>query len=166
MKAGADGANVHVRAYAVNAAFALKQSGFHARPLMYGLILFTRTIGPGARLVPLNLHTSSAVNLKAWGVRLRGGGLHVLLLDKGVRPLSVRLALPGRGVASVQRLTAPSVRAEFGVTLAGQRLDSAGRWVGRRQTQRIVPARGAYALSVPPRSAALVSLPAPPRTQR
>ncbi len=166
MKAGVDGANVHVRAYAVNAAFALKRTGFHARPLMYGLILFTRTIGPGARLVRLHVRTSPAINLKAWGVRLRSGRLHVLLLDKAARPVSVGVALPGGGAASVQRLTAPSVRAEFGVTLAGQQLDAAGRWLGPRQTEHIVPAHGTYLVSVPATSAALVSLPAPRRRRR
>ncbi len=166
MKAGVDGANVHVRAYAVNAAFALKQSGFHARPLMYGLILFTRTIGPGARLIPLHLRTSEAFNLKAWGVRLRSGRLHVLLLDKGPRPASVRLKLGALGTASVERLTAPSVRAQFGVTLGGQRLDAGGRWVGRRVSQQLAPRGGAYTVTVPALSAALVSLPALRHTQR
>jgi hypothetical protein len=160
MKAGVDGANVHVRAYAFNAAFALKQSGFHARPLLYGLILFTRTIGPGARLVPLHLRTPSTHNLKAWGVRLRNGRLHVLLLDKGPRPVSVRLNLRAGGTASVERLTAPSVRAQFGVTLGGQRLDVAGRWVGARVSQQLARTRGGYTLSVPAMSADLVSLPA------
>ena len=166
MRAGVDGANVHVRAYAVNAAFALKQSGFHARPLMYGLILFTRTIGPGAQLVPLRLRIAPAGGVKAWAVRLRGGRLHVLLLDKGARPLSVGLRLPGRGDAWVQRLTAPSVRAEFGVTLAGQHLDGSGRWVGRRLSQPLVPTRGTYTVTVPATSAALLSLSGPRRTRR
>ena len=165
MKAGVDGANVHVRAYAVNAAFALKQSGFHARPLMYGLILFTRTIGPGARLVPLRLRAASALHLKAWGVRLRSGRLHVLLIDKGARAVRVVLSLPATRPAAVERLTAPSVRARFGVALAGQRLDAAGRWVGSRVSQRVVPVRGAYAVTVPAMSAALLSVPGAPRTQ-
>ena len=56
------------------------------------------------RLVPLRLRIAPSLDLKAWGVRLRNGRLHVLLLDKGPRPVSVRLRLPGRGDAWVQRL--------------------------------------------------------------
>jgi hypothetical protein len=162
MKAGVDGANVHVRAYAVNAAFALKRSGFHARPLMYGLILFTRTIGPGARLIALHLHAPRDTHLKAWGVRLRSGRLHVLLIDKGARPVRVTLALPTTAPATVQRLVAPSVRARYGVTLAGQQLGAAGQWVGTRVVQRVVPVARSYPVTVPPMSAALLSVPGRP----
>ncbi len=165
MKAGVDGANVHVRAYAVNAAFALKQSGFHARPLMYGLILFTRAIGPGARLIPLHLGARRALHLKAWGVRLRNGRLHVVLIDKGPRSVRVALALPATAPADVQRLAAPSARARFGVTLAGQQLDAAGRWAGRRVSERVLPVGSTYAVTVPAMSAALLSVPGRPYTQ-
>ncbi len=165
MKVGVDGANVHVRADAVNAAFALNQTGFHARPLMYGLILFTRTVGPGARLVPVPLDAAPTLHLKAWGVRLRTGRLHVLLIDKGPRPVRIALRLPASAPATVERLVAPSERAEFGVMLAGRRLDAAGQWVGRRRGARIIPARGTYTVTVPAMSAALVSVPARPRTR-
>jgi hypothetical protein len=43
LRAGADGVNVHVR-YTVNAAFALARHGLEARPLLYGLALFTRPV--------------------------------------------------------------------------------------------------------------------------
>jgi hypothetical protein len=165
MKAGVDGANVHVRADAVNAAFALTRSGFHARPLIYGLILFTRAIGPGARLVPVRIDAGATVHLKAWGVRLRTGRLHVLLIDKGPRPIRAALRLPATAPARVERLTAPSARAEFGVTLAGQRLDAAGRWVGSLVSARVARVRGRYAVTVPAMSAALLSVPGRPGTR-
>jgi Glycosyl hydrolase family 79 C-terminal beta domain len=165
MRAGVDGANVHVRAYAVNAAFALKRSGFHARPLMYGLILFTRTVAPGARLAALRLGAAPDLHLKAWGVRLPGGRLHVLLIDKGPRAVRVALALPAAAPADVQRLTAPSVRARFGVTLAGQQLDAAGHWVGRRVSDHVGRVRGTYTVTLPAMSAALVSVPGRPYRQ-
>ena len=55
LRAGVDGANLHVRYYAINAPFAITRAGFHARPLLYGLLLFERALGPGARLVPTRL---------------------------------------------------------------------------------------------------------------
>lgn len=158
MNAGVDGANVHVRAYAVNAAFALTSAGFHARPLMYGLILFRRTIGPGARLVPLGVRAPQGSHLKAWGVQLRSGRLHVLLINKGSRSVRVRLLLPAVEPATVQRLIAPSASAQEGMTLGGRRLGAAGQWVGRSLATTIAPADGRYTVDVPAASAALLAV--------
>ncbi len=47
LRAGVDGVNLHVRAAAINAPFALGPGGLQARPLLYGLILFAHTLGPG-----------------------------------------------------------------------------------------------------------------------
>jgi hypothetical protein len=95
-------------------------------------------------------------------VRLRSGRLHVLLIDKGARPVRVTLALPTTAPATVQRLVAPSVRARYGVTLAGQQLGAAGQWVGTRVVQRVVPVARSYPVTVPPMSAALLSVPGRP----
>ncbi|HZU40537.1 MAG TPA: hypothetical protein VE992_05775, partial [Solirubrobacteraceae bacterium] len=46
LRAGVDAVDVHVRAYTINAAFALTPGGLIARPLLYGLIAFARTLGP------------------------------------------------------------------------------------------------------------------------
>jgi hypothetical protein len=159
LRAGVSGVNIHVRAHAVNAAFAIGAGGLDARPLLYGLATFTRTLGPGARLVPLNLHASGALHLKAWGVSVRGGGLHVLLIDKGGRPVDVSLRLPAIGVATVQRLLAPSPAARSGVTLAGQYLGPDASWQGRAIAQTVGPsAYDRYSVAVPRYSAALVTL--------
>jgi glycosyl hydrolase family 79 len=157
MRAGVDGVNVHVRAYAVNAAFGLNRHGMVAHPLMYGLLLFTRMLGPGARLVAVGLHAHAGVHLKAWAVRVAGGILHVLLINKGRAPASVALRLPAVGAASVQRLLAPSVTARSGVTLDGQTLGRNDTWRGRRSNETLSPSFDGYALSVPATSAALVT---------
>jgi hypothetical protein len=159
VRAGVSGVNIHVRSRAVNAAFAINRGGLDARPLLYGLIAFTRTLGPGARLVPLNLRAATALHLKAWGVSVRGDGLHVLLIDKGRRPVDVSLRLPGIGDATVQRLLASSPAARSGVTFAGQQLGTDASWQGRAVAQIVRPtAYGAYAVAVPRYSAALVTL--------
>jgi hypothetical protein len=158
MRVGVDAVDVHVRADAINAAFTLGESGLGARPLLYGLILFTRTLGPNARLIELHMHAGHEHHLKAWAVEASHRRLSVLLINKGDRLVLARLRLPASGVASVQRLTAPGAGSSTGERLDGQRLGAGGRWVGRRTVQRVVPTRDRYPVSVPPLSAALVSV--------
>jgi hypothetical protein len=153
---GAAGVNLHVRADAINAPFAFNAHGLVARPLLYGLLMFVRSLGPGAQLVPLHLQAPPAARLAAWAVST-GGHLHLLLLDKGRRLDRVSLRLPGVGPASVQRLLAHSPYAESGVTLNGQRLDAAGRWVGRPAHELAPRRRDRYVVALSRYSAALVS---------
>ncbi len=158
LRAGLDGVNVHVRTSAINGAFTLSGQGLGARPLLYGLILFARTLGPGAQLVRVHVRASHSLNLKAWATRVSGDVLHVLLIDKGNRAARVALRLPANGRARVQRLLAPSPRSIAGVTLAGQQLGRDGRWHGRAVVQRITAGVHGYEVLVPRASAALVTV--------
>jgi hypothetical protein len=158
LRAGAAGVNIHVRARAVNAAFALGPGGLDAKPLLYGLIAFARTLGPGAQLVPLHVSASVSLHLKAWGVRVRGDGLHVLLIDKGRQPVNVALRVPGTDAATIQRLLAPSAGARSGVTFDGEYLDVGGTWRGRSTAQTVRPGENGYPIMLPRYSAALVTL--------
>jgi hypothetical protein len=158
MRVGADAVDVHVRDDAINAAFTLGASGLGARPLLYGLILFTRTLGAHARLIPLRLHAGRVAHLKAWAVLAPKDRLRVLLINKGDQPVLARLRLPATGPASVQRLLAPSAASRTGELLDGQRLGAGGQWVGRRIVQPIISQAGRYAVPIPRWSAALVSV--------
>jgi hypothetical protein len=158
IRAGVDGVNIHVRTDAINAAFALKRQGLVPRPLLYGLIMFRRALGTGARLVPVRLSAGRSAPVKVWAVRVAGGRIHVLVIDKGSRPVTVDLRVPGAGPASVQRLLAPSAAATSGVTLDGQWLGRDGRWKGRRSTRTIEPAGDGYPLKVGRYSAALATI--------
>lgn len=158
LRRGVNGIDVHVRAYAINAAFAVGPGGVVARPLLYGLILFVRSLGPGAELMQLRLSAGPRVHLKAWAVRVSGGILHVLLINKGNHTVNAHLALPATGVATLQRLLAPSVTARSGVTLGGQRIGPQDTWEGRPADEAIARANGEYDLGVPAYSAALLSL--------
>jgi hypothetical protein len=158
MRSGVDGVNIHVRTDAINAAFAFSRRWLVARPLLYGLIMFRRALGADARLVPVRLSAARSPHLKVWAVRVAGGRLHVLVIDKGSRPATVQLRVPGAGPASVQRLLAPSAAATSGVTLDGQWLGRDGRWKGRRDTRTIAPTRYGYPLTLRPYSAALVAI--------
>lgn len=158
LRAGVSGVNIHVRAGTVNAPFALTRVGFQARPLMYGMIMFARTLGPGARLVPLRVAARPGAPLKVWAVRV-SGALHVLVIDKGPNAARIELHVPGRPGATVQRLLAPSVSASSGVTLAGQSLSDRATWTGGGSAEQIEAHHGRYALTLPSFSAALVSVP-------
>jgi hypothetical protein len=163
LRAGLDGVNVHVRTGAINAAFTLSRRGLGARPLLYGLILFASALSPHPRLVRLDLRARSSLNLKAWGTEVSGRVLHLLLIDKGQRPASVRLQVPGRGPATVQRLLAPSAASMAGVTLGGRWLGRDGRWHGQLEIAAIPRAAGGYEVQIPQTSAALVSVRLPSR---
>jgi hypothetical protein len=170
MRAGVDGANLHVRDDTYNSPFTIDRGGLHPRPLLYGLMMFTRTLGPQAQLVRLHLAAARSLNLSAWAVQIKGHILHVLLVDKGSRTVRVDLRLPTHSTGTVQRLLAPSPYSRSGVTLDGQQLNYAGDWTGTPRTEALAPsARGGYELTVARRSAALVSVPltkAAPRRNR
>ncbi|HET8979595.1 MAG TPA: hypothetical protein VFN87_15640 [Solirubrobacteraceae bacterium] len=164
LQAGIDGVNLHVRADTINAPFTLTPGGLGARPLLYGLILFARTLGPQARVVSSVTRERAGVNLRAYAVRTGTDGLHVLLIDKGTRPARVSLRLPATGGATVQRMLAPSARAESGVTLAGRWLGTDARWRGTPVSQVVAPHAGVYTVPLRYMSAALVSVRARPGT--
>jgi hypothetical protein len=164
LAAGVDGVNIHVRADAINAPFMLGQAGLFARPLLYGLAMFTRTLGPGARLVPAQVSEQPRSHLKVWAIRLSHHVLHVLIIDKGGRGATVNLRLPAGGMATVQRLLAPKLTSTGGVTLDGQQVGSDGRWHGERtvETANAIPTANSqtslYRVTVPRYSEALVSV--------
>jgi len=158
LRVGVDGVNVHVRANLINAAFTMTSGGLSARPLLYGLVLFARTLGPDAQLVDARLHVAHVPGLKVWAAHVRGNRLHVLLIDKSREPVRVFLRLAAGGRATVQRLLAPSVGSRSGVTLNGQWLGRDGAWYGRRASETISPQPHGYVLTIPRLSAALVGI--------
>ncbi|MGI8712178.1 MAG: hypothetical protein ACR2NR_03145 [Solirubrobacteraceae bacterium] len=158
LRAGVDGVNLHLRADPINAPFAISARGLIARPLLYGLIMFARTLSSSPRLVELDLHAATAPHLKAWAVKTAGDQLHVLLINKGTRTARVILQLPASGPAALQRLLARSARSRFGVTLDGQRLGPDGIWQGPRSSETISRSKRGYTLIVPRLSAALLSV--------
>ena len=156
MRTGVNGVNIHVRAYAVNGAFVRSPHGIVARPLLYGMILFTRMLGPGARLLDAHVAAPAALHLKSWATRVGARDLRVLLINKGSHSARVTLRLPAIAPASVERLLAPSVRATGGETLDGQSIGNRETWVGRPSRETVRPSATGYELTVPAGSAALV----------
>jgi hypothetical protein len=157
-RTGVNGVNLHVRADAINAPFLINRTGLYARPLLYGMLMFTRMLGADTQLVNVQLQARSSLHLKAWATRVSGGILHVLVIDKGSHTVRVDLHLPATGAATVQRLLAPSARSRSGVTLDGQRLGPDGTWIGQPRTETIARGAQGYELIVPRYSAALVGV--------
>jgi hypothetical protein len=158
LRAGVAAADIHIRFGTPNAPFIVRGDRLVARPLLYGMALFARSLGPDGRLVQTELRAPTSLHLKVWAVRIAEDSLHVLIIDKGERGAVVDLHVPAGKRATVQRLLAPSASSRSGVTLDGQRLDARALWSGRRTTQTILPHAGAYKLFVPRMSAALVSV--------
>lgn len=167
-RAGVNGVNLHVRAAAINAPFLINRSGLYARPLLYGLLMFARMLGPHTQLVHLQLGAKPSLHLKAWATRVSGGILHVLLIDKGSHAVRVNLHLQATGPATVQRLLAPSASSPSGATLNGQRLGPKATWIGQPRTETIPRGARGYVVTVARQSAALVGVhvspPAPATT--
>jgi len=156
--AGVDGINIHVREDAVNQAFALRNFGLQAQPLLYGMLLFDRTLGPDAQLVRVHLDAHRVRHFDVYAVRVAHDVLHVLAIDKSGNAVRLDLVLPATGAATVQRLLAPSVSARYGFSLDGQWLGRDARWHGRASAETIKPGEYGYQLTVPRYSAALMTV--------
>ncbi len=154
-----DGVNVHIRDDSINAPFILSGDGIRVRPLLYGMIMFARTLGPGARLLPTQTAQRHGLHLKAWAVQLAGHTKRVLLINKGRRSVSVVLRLPAGHPATVERLVAPSVTARSDVRLAGQYLNDNAVWQNPRTVERLAAGPRGYRVTMPGASAALISVP-------
>ncbi len=158
LRSGVEAAFVHVRPPLINKAFSLTSRGLTSYPLLYGMVVFSKMLGPQAKLVRLRLTAASGLRLKAWGVEVRGGVLHVLLINKGGRSASVRLKVPYRGPATVERLRAPRVTSSGHVTFANQRLTRYGTWAGRRRVETVKSIAGRTVIRVPAYSEALITV--------
>ncbi|WP_249010964.1 glycosyl hydrolase family 79 C-terminal domain-containing protein [Conexibacter sp. DBS9H8] len=156
VRGGVAAANLHVRLAAVNAPFTFVGPRLVARPLLYGLALFARTLGPDARLWHVRVTGAVRHRLRVWAVASRPG-LGLLLINPGRRPETLDLRLPAHGHGVLERLLAPGPAATGGVSLAGQRISASGRWIGpfTPRSLTISPA-GRAALWLPGHSAALL----------
>ncbi|HSO98525.1 MAG TPA: hypothetical protein VLP43_06205 [Solirubrobacteraceae bacterium] len=157
LRTGVDSVAVHVRARTINAAFVPVRTGVAARPLLYGLIAFVRTVAAGGHLVASPVRGAPGADVTAWAVRAPDGTLRLLLLAKGRRTVRVRLPAAIGGLAVVTRLWAASPWARGGMTLGGRWLDTGGRWRGRASIEHPGPVAGGSEVTLPGGTAALVT---------
>jgi hypothetical protein len=138
----------------------------NARPLYYGLLLFSRATANRATIL-LGPIARQQVRLGSGAVAFptldRNRTLRLLVLAKGSgRGGSVRITVPrGAAQARLTRLRAPGLGAKGGVTLAGQAVapnSHTGRLTGRPRVGSVRRRAGAYRFSMPAASAALLEL--------
>ena len=122
--------------------------------------MFAQAAPAGARL--LQVSGPTAASFDTWATRAPDGQIHVVLINKGNGPKSVRLRIAaGTGPATLVRLQAPSLLAKSGVTLGGQTFGSetsTGLLAGQSTATTVTPAGGSYSVSVPAASAAMLTL--------
>jgi hypothetical protein len=163
-RAGVDGINIHTVPGTINELLSAEQtrSGWRSRvhPQYYGMLMFAQASPAGSRLLRV---AGSSRGLRAWATRAQDGKVRVVLINKNLgRSATVRLRVAAAtGAAAVERLRAPSVHATDGVTIGGQSFGaetSTGQLGGVAVKTSVVPARGVYAVAVPPASAALLTV--------
>jgi hypothetical protein len=165
-KAGVDGVNIHTFPGAAYRLFDFRhrqgQWSATVRPEYYGLLMFARSAPSGSRL--LATKSSAAENLKTWATRSRAGTIRVILINKSLAVASRALVrVHGSSAAGrLERLSAPSALARHGITLAGQRFAQnslTGLLAGAPRISLVRPRGGVYGITLPPASAALLTLP-------
>lgn len=130
------------------------------RPEYYGIYLFTLA-GEG------ELHAcqcnSLGLNLTAYAVERKNGGLNVIIVNKEQRSLSIAFDLTSFGhdrklhSASATLMTNTSLFATSGTTIGGSAISVDGE-IAPRKSERLAVANGHFGCTMPPISAALLKL--------
>jgi hypothetical protein len=132
------------------------------RPIYYGGLTFAQAAPAGSRL--LRVSSPAPGQVRAWAVRVPGGGVNVVLInDSLTRPAHAVVAVPGPARdATVERLRAPSAYATGGVALGGRSFGSStsSGVLAAPLTEPVRRRGGGYAVAVPAASAALLAVPA------
>ncbi len=164
-RAGVNGVNLHA-VNGINALFIPRHVHGHwqatVAPWYYGALMFTQAAPAGARLLPVSDATHA--DTRVWATLGRDRAVRVLVINDSVDASArVRVRNPagyGRQPATIERLRAPGgAYATSGVTLGGHSFGLTRTGVlPAPVTQRVRRRGGAYAVTLPPASAALVTL--------
>lgn len=166
---GVDGVNLHTYPKSDNGLFDLARSHGRwtatAHPLYYGALMFAQAAPAGSRL--LRVLAASSNGIRAWATLGADHRVRVLVINDGLTSAALAQvhAPPGYGAssASIERLRAPSAYATGDVTLGGKgfgRITSSGT-LASTMPDTATPRGGAYAVALPPASAALLTLSRP-----
>jgi len=160
-----DGVNLHSFPGSANGLFDLAQVngtwGATVHPLYYGALMFAQAAPEGSRL--LTVHGGGEPQLRAWSTLGTDHKVRVLLINDSLQSSGqITVHSPagwGSHAASIERLLAPSASATTDVTLGGQSFtpDSDGVLAAPRPLT-VSPRRGAYAVTLAPGTAALLTL--------
>jgi hypothetical protein len=163
---GVDGVNLHTYPNSTNGLFDFSGAHGHARagvhPLYYGALMFAQAAPAGSRL--LRVVSGSGGPLRAWATRAPDRHIRVLLINDSLTSSAVAVVRTpvAPGAASLERLRAASAYATSGVTLGGRTFGTATATgvLAAPVPQSVAPSGGAYSVTLPAGSAALLTLPA------
>jgi hypothetical protein len=165
LDAGVRGVNIHTWHGAYYAPFEFRRRGNSTvalvRPLFYGMLLFARATAHRAQLLPTDPRRRHGV--RVWATRNVGGTVRVVAVNTSKRVRRrARVELAGvAGSATLERLTAPGLRAKHRTTLAGKsygRVTTDAVLHGRHGEATLRPDRGRYKFWLPPASAAMLTV--------
>jgi hypothetical protein len=164
-RAGIDGVNVHTFPGAGYELFKLARVNGRWRasvaPEYYGLLMFAQAAPTGSHLMRIG---SGNGPVKIWATRGSDGLTRVAVINKDIgrgRRVILR-GVGGPGAARVELLQGPGAAATSGVTIGGQSFGSqteTGTLSGSPRTVEIEPSGNGYAITLPPVSAALLTIP-------
>jgi hypothetical protein len=164
-RVGVDGVNIQTAPDSFNDLFTVTdvKGAWRAavHPAYYGLMMFAQAAPPGSRL--LRIAGAPGGNVDVWATRAPGGQVRVVLINDataGQRVVAVRIPATG-ATATLVRLQAPSAGAQGGVTLGGQGMGSqtaTGLLAGLPQATTVSATGGRYVVSLPPASAAMLTI--------
>ncbi len=162
-QAGVDGVNIHTFPGASYQLFDFRAGNTWSatvEPEYYALEAFAQAAPVGSRL--LNV-VAPGGPVKQWATLAPDSTTRLVLINYDTKAAHAILIKPPRaaGVASIERLTAPSASATNGVELGGRSLGaetSTGTATGPARPSYLFPGGGQYAFTMPPGSAAVLTL--------
>jgi hypothetical protein len=162
-QAGVQGVNFQTVDGDLNQVFTARHSAsgwsVSVQPVYYGLLAFANATPAGSRL--LRISDPGLARFYQFAVRAPDGSERVVLTNVGTTARTIGVTAAGaHGTASVSLLSAKSLSATDGATLAGQRLSSrSGQLTGTPHGTLVKPnARGVYGVRVPAHAAAILTL--------
>lgn len=162
---GVTGVNIHTLPSGAYRLFTVHRSGGHwsaaVEPEYYGLLMFARAAPPGSRLLEIT-HTGSP-GVRVWATGGAGQATRVVLINVSphrAHAVAVRGPALVRG-ATLERLRAPSLQATGHVSLGGRSFANPSRSgvLAAPRPIRVTRSKGAYLVTLPPASAALLTVP-------
>ncbi|HEV2404661.1 MAG TPA: hypothetical protein VGR88_04380, partial [Ktedonobacterales bacterium] len=156
-QAGAIGVNFHGGGYGWYTPVAgTPGSGFVARPIYYGMLLFA--VAGAGRLVMTEMDGVTDESVTAFGLKGRDGALKVIVLNKNPdEDVTLAVATPGARRASVMRLLAPRPDDRTDATFAGSVVGNDGSWMPQ-VTETLAARHGLLTLRMSRASGALLTL--------
>ncbi|HET8977141.1 MAG TPA: glycosyl hydrolase family 79 C-terminal domain-containing protein [Solirubrobacteraceae bacterium] len=167
--AGVDGVNFHMLPGSNYELFTVSHDASgnwqaFVHPEYYGLMMFAQAFPPGARLQKVS---AAGGPVKVWATRAPDGTERVTVINQDtLNGHDVSVSVPGATMAgSLETLDAPNVASTDRVMLGGQSFGdetTTGTLPGPPSTSPVAPAGNAYTVSLPPGSAALLTIPPAP----